>query len=156
MSEFAKNSTLMDYELKQKRVCAEFTITHNATPASKVHGVPDLPGVLLLRTEGKTSEVDAIETVSYTTADDENTGNSVFGIMIRGGDAYAGTIAKVLQVRVTDRAGDATSLAVTAASGTTDGLTAAGNIAFDIAGTGLRLDTEDADIVVTVDYVLQK
>lgn len=155
-SVLSQNSTLNDYDLKQKRLCAEFTITGNATPASKVHGIPELPGVLLLRTEGKTAEVDAIETVSYATADDESSGNSVFGIMIRGGDSYAGTIKKVLQMRLTDRGGTATSLAITAPSGTTVGLTTGGNMAFNIAGTGLRLDTENADIVVTVDYVAQK
>ena len=156
MSVQEKNSVLNDYKLKQKRLCAEFTITGNATPASKAHGVPDLPGVMLLRTEGKVADVDAIETVSYTTADDDSTGNSVFGIMIRGGDEGLGSIRKVLQFTITDRSGTATSVAMTAASGTTSGLTAEGNLAFNIAGTGLNLASEDADCVVTVDYVSEE
>lgn len=149
-----RNQVLNDYNLKEKRLCAEFTITGNATPASKVHGVPELPGVLLLRTQGKTAEVDAVETVSYTTPDDGPT-NSVFGVMIRGGTSFAGSIKKVLLIRVTDRGGTATSLAVTAATGTTSGLTTGGNIAFNITGTGLDLEAENADIVVEVEYVAQ-
>lgn len=151
---FEQNSTLYDYELKEKRLCAEFTITGNATPASKQHGVPELPGVMLLRTEGKTSEVDAIEVVAYTTAVDNSSGNSVFGVMIRGGLSGCGSIKKVLQISVTDRGGTATSLAVTPHG--TSGLTTGGNIAFSIAGTGLNLASENADIVVTVDYVLSE
>lgn len=150
---FEQNSTLYDYELKEKRLCAEFTITGNATPASKQHGIPELPGVMLLRTEGKTAEVDAIEVVAYTTADDGPT-NSVFGVMIRGGSSGCGSIKKVLQISVSDRSGTATSLAVTKHG--TQGLTTGGNIAFSIAGTGLDLSAEDADIVVTVDYVLSE
>lgn len=147
-----RNQVLNDYNLKEKSLCAEFTITGNATPASKVHGVPELPGVLLLRTQGKTAEVDAVETVAYTTADDGPT-NSVFGVMIRGGTSYLGTIKKVLLIRVTDRGGTATSLAVTAHG--TSGLTTGGNIAFSIAGTGLDLEAENADIVVEVEFVAQ-
>lgn len=153
-SAFEQNSALGDYNLKQKRLCAEFTITGNATPASKTLGSTDLPGVMLLRTQGQTTDVDAIETVAFTTADDENSGNSVFGVMLRGGSSYLGSIQKVLLIRVTDRGGTATSLAVTAHG--TNGLTTGGNIAFSIAGTGLRLDTENADIVIEVEYVASK
>lgn len=154
-SVFEQNQVLNDYNVKQKRLCAEFTITGNATPASKTHGVPELPGVMLLRTQGKTAEVDAIETVTFTTADDGPT-NSVFGVMLRGGTNGLGTIKKVLLIRVTDRSGSATSLAVTAATGTTSGLTTGGNIAFNVSGTGLDLEAENADIVVEVEYVAQR
>ena len=149
-SVFEQNQVLNDYNCKEKRLCAEFTITGDATPADKEHGVPELPGVMLLRTQGKTAEVDAIETVAYTTADDGPT-NSVFGVMLRGGDEGLGDIKKVLLIRVTDRSGSATSLAVTPHG--TSGLTTDGNIAFSIAGTGLDLEAENADIVVEVEYV---
>lgn len=155
-STFEQNSVLNDYNIKQKQLCAEFTITGSATAANKVLGIPLVPGVMLLRTQGQTATVDAIETVSYTTADDENSGNCVFGVMIRGDSSGLGSVSKVLSITLYDRGATATSLAVTIPSGTTHGLTTAGNIAFNIVGTGLRLDTENADIVVTVQYVAQE
>lgn len=148
-SAFEQNNKLNQHNLRQKRICVEFTITGNATPASKTHGTSDLHGVMLLRTEGKTSTVDAIETVVYATPDDGPT-SSVFGVMFRGGAGYLGQIAKVLSIRVTDRGGTSSSLAVTRYG--TFGLTTGGNIAFSIAATGLDLTNENADIIVEVEY----
>lgn len=146
-----KNQTLNDYYLKQKRFVAEFSITFNATPADKVHSVPEAHGVMLLRTEGKTSEVDAIETVSFTTAADNSTGNSVFGVMVRGGDSGLGSVNKVLKISVSEKTSLASALAVTAHG--TNGLTTGGNVAFSIAGTGLDLSSESPTIVVEVEYI---
>lgn len=151
---FENNSTVEDYQLKHRKLVAEFTITAHATPANKVHGVPDLPAVLVLSSEGKTADAAAIDTVTFTTAVDNSTGDSVFGVLLRAGSGYLGTIAKVLSIKVTDRGGTATSLAVTAHG--TKGLTTSGNIAFSIAGTGLNLASENADIVCEIDYVLSK
>jgi hypothetical protein len=153
MSTMEQNSVLNDYQLKQKRLCAELTITANATPANKEHGIPDVPGVMLLRTEGKTSDVDAIETVAFTTADDENTGNCVFGVMLRGGDEGLGSIRKVLSIRLEETSSSPLSTALAVTKHGTSGLTTDGNIAFSVAGTGLRLDTESPRILVTVDYL---
>jgi hypothetical protein len=155
MSVQEKNSVVNDYQLKQKRLVAEFTITGDATPASKVHGVPDLPGVMILRTEGKTADADAVETVSFTTADDDSTGDSVFGILIKGGSDGLGDIRKVLRAQITDRGGSATSVAIAGTSDSTKGLTADGNLAFNVTGTGLNLSSENADLVVTIDYVAE-
>ena len=147
-----QNNVLNDYKLKQRRVMVEFSVTANATPASKAHA-SDLPGVLFLRTEGKTAEVDAIESVAFTTADDEATGDSVFGVMLKGSEL--GSIKKVLGIRVSETSTAlATSLAVTKHG--TGGLSSGGNIAFSIAGTGLRLDTESPKIAVEVEYLLSE
>lgn len=156
MAIFEQNSVVNDYMLKHKKLVCEFSITANATPASKKHNSPDLPGVLLLRTEGKIAEVDAIEVVAYTTAADNSTGDSVFGVMIRGGSEGVGlgSIAKILKITVSEKTSLATSLAVTKHG--TNGLSTAGNIAFSIAGTGLTLATESPTIVVEIDYVASK
>lgn len=76
----SKSSDLMDYILKQERLVFEVAITANATPANKVHA-SDIPGVAVLRTEGKTAEADAIEDLSAqvpTAAD----ATGVFSILI--------------------------------------------------------------------------
>ncbi len=150
---FEQNSTLNSNQLKQKRFVAEFTITANATPASKVHGVPDVPGVMLLRTEGIVAAADAVEDLSgdFATANDEDSGNCTFGVLIRGGDEGLGSIKKVLSIRLFEGTALATSMAITRLG--TRGLTAGGNIAFDVVGTGLRLDTESPRITVEVEYL---
>jgi hypothetical protein len=77
---FQKNSALHDHLLKQERLVFEVTIKANATPASKQH-IVDIPGSVYLRTQGKTSEADAVEDLSSqvpTAAD----ATGVFALMI--------------------------------------------------------------------------
>ena len=146
------NAVVFDHQLKHKKLVFEFSITGSATAASKVHA-SDLPGVCILRTEGKTAEADAVEDLSgsFTTADDESSGNSVFGVLLKG--AELGSIQKVLKISVSETSTSvATSMAITKHG--TGGLSSGGNIAFTIAGTGLRLDTESPKICVEVDYLL--
>lgn len=150
-----KNNVVLDQQLKHKRLCFEISITGNATPASKKHA-SDLPGVCVLRSEGLTAEADAVEDLSgsFTTADDsDGSGNSVFGVLMKGSEL--GSIKKVLSVRVAETSTAlATSLAVTKHG--TGGLSSGGNIAFSVAGTGLVLSSESPKIMVEVDYVLSK
>ena len=147
---FEKNAALLNHQLKQERLVFEVAITANATPASKQHHV-DIPGVVLLRTEGKTADADAVEDLSatFTTADDENSGNCVFGVLV----TELGDIEKVSKITVTEKTALSSSLAVTAHG--TSGLTTDGNIAFSVAGTGLRLDTESPTLVVEIEYTKQ-
>lgn len=153
---FEQNNVLHDQQLKHKKAVFEFSITGNATPASKVHA-SDLPGICILRTEGKTAEADAIEdlSASFTTANDEATGDSVFGVFLRGGADYLGQIKKVLKVSVSETS-TALSTALAVTKHGTGGLSAGGNVAFSIAGTGLRLDTESPKICVEIDYVVSE
>lgn len=145
-----KNSTLEHQYLKLRRLVFDFSITANATPASKVHA-SDLPGVCFLRTQGKTAEADAVEdlSASFTTPDDESTGSSVFGVLI----SQLELIEKIYSIEVVEQTALSTSLTVTSLG--TRGLTAGGNIAFNIAGAGLRLDTESPVIRVEVTYLEQ-
>lgn len=136
---------------RTRELIVECTITANATPADKVHS-SDIPSALKLRTEGKVSEADAIEDLSgsFTTAVDNSTGDSQFGIIIDGSKLAEGALEKVLEVQVTEQTALASSL--TAAKVGSDWLTAGGNIAIDIAGTGLNLASESPTLLVKVVY----
>lgn len=155
---FSDNVQHEDQKLKMRKLVFRAQITGNATPASKVHA-GDLEGdVALLRSQGISSAADALEAVSWTTADDGPT-NSVFGILLDGSKMDEGSqgIEAVYACSVSDRAGSAGSLA---ASGPSAGsvasmLTAGGNIAIEIAGTGLDLEAENADIIIEIDYKLK-
>lgn len=151
MTANAKDSLVSSRLDKTRELIVECEITANATPANKVHS-SDIPGTLFLRTEGKVSEADAIEDLSgdFTTAADNATGNSVFGIVIKGENLPNNGIDKVLDVEIKDQNGDATSLTVTPAQASY--LTSGGNIAIDIAGTGLNLASESPVLLVKVVY----
>lgn len=134
---------------KTRELVVECTITANATPASKKHS-SDIPGTLILRTEGLTADADALETLAFTTAVDNSTGDSVFGIILKGANLPNNAIEKVLSVVVTEQTALATSLAVSKVGSSF--LTAEGNIAFNIAGTGLNLASESPTLLVRVIY----
>lgn len=89
----ADKDVLHDHLLKQMHVVFQVSITASATPADKVHA-SDLPGIAVLRTEGKTATADAIEDLSstFSTADD---GTGVFGILIDDAIAKKFHIASV-------------------------------------------------------------
>lgn len=141
MNNYYENATLHDHLIKQARLVFRVSITGNGTPASKTHAV-DLPGVAYLRTEGLTAAADAVDaTISWTTAVDNSTGDSQFGVLIAVGDADV-----IHKVGVTEITSLATSLAATNPAST------AGNIAVDIAGTGLNLASESPTLVIEVDY----
>jgi hypothetical protein len=145
------NSELHDHALKHDKLVFEFSITANATPASKVH-IVDIPGVEYIRSEGKTSVVDAIESsgLTWVTADDKDgSGDSFFGIFLTN----LPSIKKVYKISIVEKTALSTALAATAVTGTTVGLTPDGNIAFNIEATGLDLETESPTIVVEIDYL---
>lgn len=143
-----KNNVVQDLALKTRRQVFEISITGNATPASKVHST-DLPGVAVLRSEGKIAEADAVETISWTTAQDA--ANAVFGVLLKGSEL--GDIKKVLSCKVSETSTSvATALTVTKHG--TGGKTTGGNIAFSITGTGLDLTSESPKIVCEVEYLL--
>lgn len=148
MSTEEKNTKLADHRLRQVELCFEVSIASNATPASKKHG-SDLPGVCILRTEGKTSEADAVESIAFTTAADNATGDSQFGILLKGSEI--GDMEKVLEVSVSEQTALATSLAFAKVGSSY--LTAGGNIAIDVEGTGLNLASESPTLLVKVIYL---
>lgn len=148
---FEKDSVLNNYNLRENHFMAEIQIIGSGTPTLKQPAAPDMPGVVLLRTEGQTATVDAIDTVPYAPPVDNSGGNSVFGVLVRGGRNGLGRVKKVLYIKAYDRSGSATSLSILRYG--SFGLTNLGNIAFTINATGLNLTSENADIVIEIDYV---
>jgi len=153
---------LEDRSIKLRTLAFRVQITGNATPASKVHR-PDLgTELVVLRTEGKTADADAVEDLSaaFTTAVDAT--NAVFGMILRKEltdeqmDGF-GDIERVVDVAVTDIAGTATSVTATLLTGTgvVRGLTTDKNIAIQISAPGLDLETENADLQLVVRYLVK-
>lgn len=71
-----------EHTLRFERLVYNFSITGNATPASKTQ-TSDLPGMAILRMQGETAQADAIESdFTWTTPVDNSSGNSVFGILL--------------------------------------------------------------------------
>jgi hypothetical protein len=153
---------LNDQMLRTERLCVQCAIEGNATPADKTFS-SDVASVVMLRAEGQTAAVDAVESLTWTTPDDNNAGSSVFGLYLNIGSTVTPSLGpvptsenfadKVYKVEVIDAAGTATSLAVTGPNGVANAfLTPLGNIAIEIAATGLNLSSEDATLNVLVDY----
>lgn len=144
------NAALEDHMLRVQRLTANFTITAHATPASKIHSV-DIPGVIVLRTQGKTADADAIEDgITWTTADDKDgSGDSVFGVVVNLGENIAD---KVYSVTLTEVSTVSTSEALSSPTGVTSYVTENGNIAFEIAATGLDLETESPTFRMDIVY----
>lgn len=129
--EFNSSAALHGHRLKQQDDTANVSITADATPADKEHG-SDIPGVLLLRTEGKVSEVDALDDLSgtVTTADD---GTGVFAVLM---DVNADKLYSV------SASADVGTIAITAS-----GLTSSGRIYVDLDS---NQDLSAQDLVVTL------
>ncbi len=145
-----------EHLLRQERLVFNFTIVGNATPADKQHSV-DIPGLVILRTEGQTAQADAIETLAWTTPVDNNSDDSIFGILLGEGAEEQLTnqdIAdKVYIVEMVEVTATSTSEVLTgpgAAAGAF--LTAEGNIAIEVAATDLNLATDTATFTVVVEY----
>ncbi len=143
------NPALNDHMLRSERLVFRFAITGHATPASKVHSVP-IPNVYL-RTEGKVAAADAIETITWTTAVDAT--NAVFGILIDMGDNEVSEVLRCVVTEVTALETSHTTLGPNAAATVARHVTAGGNIAIEIAATGLTLASESPTYVVEIDYL---
>lgn len=153
---------LNEQMLRSERLVFRCAIVGNATPASKTFS-SDIADVCLLRAQGQTAAVDAVESLTWTTAVDNSSGNSVFGLYLNIGKTVTPSLGPVptsenfadavYSVQIVDQGGTATSLAVTGPNGAANAyLTPLGNIAIEIAGTGLNLASETATLNVLVDY----
>lgn len=144
-----KSSVLEDHYLKFRRLVCDFSILSNATPSLKIAS-NDLDGVLVIRSQGQTSVADAIEdlSLSFTAPFDNTAGDSTFGILLHGFEP----IRKIYSIRVYEGTSLATSFAVTPL-GSLNGLTADGNIAFEVVGTGLNLASESPSFRLEMEYL---
>lgn len=132
----AKSADLHNYLLKQDRMVFEVSITSSATPANKVHS-SDIPGCAVLRTEGKTAEADAIESLTgQVTAPSDATG--IFALLIDDAN-----VKKFLKVTVTPSSG---TIAVTKSISTGSRLLLDMDSSVSLAATSLTL-------LVEVEYV---
>lgn len=146
--EYKSRSAHYDHLLKQQRLVVEFSITGDATPADKAH-IVDVPGLMVLRTEGKTADADAVESLTWTAAVDNNSGDSVFGMLL---DLDENKASKVYSVSLTEVTAVSTSESVTGPNGGSSFLTAEGNVAIEVAATGLNLESESPTFRLEVEY----
>jgi hypothetical protein len=122
----------------------------------------DIPSVSYARTQGNTATVDAIETLTWTSP--SNT-SSVFGLYLSIGKTVTPSLGPVpsaedyadavYSVSVADKSNPSQALVVTgpnAATGVNANLTPLGNIAIEIAASGLNLTTTAVSLVVDVNY----
>jgi hypothetical protein len=137
-----------EHLLRQERLVMDFSIVANATPALKGQAA-DIPGLEVLRTQGQTAAADAVEAITWTAPVDNSAGNSVFGLLL---NLDLDKADKVYSVSVTEVTALATSIAVSGPNGAASYLTPAGNIAIEVAGTGLNLASESPTFRVVVEY----
>lgn len=131
------NATLGDFLLRQNRLVFEVAITANATPASKVHA-SDIPGVAVLRTEGKTSQADAIEDVSAQVNAAAADATGVFAILIDDP-----TVKKILKTTVTPSTGTITN---------TSEITTGGRLLLNL-DSNQDLSTTNLTVLVEIEYI---
>jgi hypothetical protein len=106
MINFKDNAELHQHNLKTARLVFDAKVVHHATPASKLH-ISDIPGVAVLKTEGKTSEADAIET--YTSSPSLADATGVLEILLDQ------QVEKIYGVSVTPDVGTCTATAALSA-----------------------------------------
>jgi hypothetical protein len=145
------NSTVQDHKLKSRKLVFEFKVTFHATPASKLHS-SDLPGVCHIASEGKLTGVTDIEAISgltnYTAPNDVN---GIIAVMLKGSEL--GSIKKVQSIKVSEKVAAGLSAPTVQILGSANGLTAGGNIAFEV-DTTTDLSAASGTFVAEVDYLL--
>lgn len=139
---FHKHAGAEDYALRCARLLIPFSITFNATPASKVTAV-DLAGVAVLATEGQTAAAAAVDSGTNFTTPVDATG--IFGVLL----ANLGTVEKLLDAQILQLSSGTATISKKGAS--SSGVTASGNIAVSI-DSSLDLSAVSLSAVLAVDY----
>lgn len=127
-----------EHLLKQEILVFGVSITANATPALKVHA-SDIPGMAVLKTQGKTAEADAIETYTSSPALADATG--IFEVLVDD------CVEKIYEARV-----------VSVSTGTAAivaGKSAGERIILEI-DSNQDLTTQSLDLVLEVKYKAKK
>lgn len=148
-----QNNVLNDLQLKARRLVFEIKVTSHTTAASKKHS-SDLPGVCVLSSEGLTATLVAVEAVSgmtnYTAPNDVN---GIIDVMLKGSEL--GSIKKVQSIKVSEKVAAGLTSPTVQVLGDANGLTAGGNIAFEV-DTATNLSTTDATFVCEIEYLVSK
>lgn len=143
---FLKHAGAEDYSLRSARMLIPFTITFNATPASKLHAT-DLPGVMVLASEGLTAAAAAVDTGTNFTTPVDATG--IFGVLL----ANLGSVEKLLDVSLVNLSSG--TAAVSRVGASSSGVTASSNIAVSVDWSG-NLATTSLTATLAVDYRISK
>jgi hypothetical protein len=152
------NPTALDYRLRHVRLVVPFNIVGDAVPADKVIDVQELKGVFFLRTEGQTSIVDSFEDLSqtnFTTPDDDDSGDSIFGVFIKGSNG----VSKVKKLLFAEIKEDGTSLSsnlsVVKKGNNNSGVSVDGNICLDIIADDVNLSSDNPSFVLFLDLLIE-
>jgi hypothetical protein len=153
-----ENPQLNDQMLRTEKLVFSCAIVHNATPANKTFS-SDVPSVSLLRAQGQTAAVDAIEVLAWTAPNDAA---GIFGLYLSIGKTVTPSLGPVptaedyadavysVSVRNAPASAALAAAAVTGPGGSTSFLTPLGNIAIEI--TNGNLATTDQTLIVDVNY----
>lgn len=149
---------LNDQMLRTEKLVFSCQVTANATPANKTFS-SDIPSVSMLRAQGQTAAVDAVEVLSWTAPNDAA---GVFGVYLNIGktvtpslgpvpsaEDYADAVYSVV-VRKTPAGAALAASAVTGPGGSSSFLTPLGNIAIEI--TDGNLATTNEPLIIDVNY----
>lgn len=127
-----------EHLVKQELLIFGVSITANATPASKVHA-SDIPGTAVLKTQGKTSEADAIET--YTSSPSLADATGIFEVLIDD------CVEKIYEARV---------VSVSTGTATIAGVKSPGERIILEIDSNQDLSTQSLDLVLEVKYKAKK
>lgn len=153
MSFDAKNSQVQDRKLKVQRLVIPFTITGNATPASKSIA-SDEPSLLFLKVEGidqiteATGALEDGETLPSLASATDSTG--VINALVKIGEP----LKKVCLVRVVGRDGTQLSRQGQILAFTTGSDNAGQSVVCNIT-TGVNLTSASIDAALEVEYVVE-
>ena|SRR5271165_4478652 len=153
-----ENPVLNDQMLRSEKLTFACNIVHNATPANKTFS-SEVPSVSLLRAQGQTAAVDAVEVLSWTAPNDAS---GIFGIYLSIGKTVTPSLGPVpsaedyadavysVSVRKTPAGAALAAANVTGPGGSSSFLTPLGNIAIEI--TDGNLATTDEPLIIDVNY----
>lgn len=154
MSFQAKDSIVLNRQLKVQRVVIPFTITGNATPASKVLA-NDEPSKLFFKTEGlnqitiANGAIETGETLPSLASATDATG--VINALIKINEP----LAKVMLVRVVGRSSTQLSRQGEILAFTTGSTNSGQSIVCNIT-TGVNLASANIDAAIEVEYVVSE
>ena len=148
-----KNAMVEDHQLKHEKLVFELSVTGSATPSAKVLA-SDLPGVCVLAAEGQTAALEAVEAISgMTNYDAPVDADGEVNVLLLG--SQLGSIKKVMSIKALEKGSAAFTAATVVPIDVNGGLTAGGNIAFQV-DSAINLAAANAVLVVEVDYMLSK
>ena len=150
----AKDVIVRDRLLETLEICIPFLITHNATPASKSMN-EDEPALLFLNTQGiqditlADGAVDSAAELAALTFAAPNDASGIFNLLLRINEP----VIKIVSAQILQRGGSE-MINCTFVTGSTNGITSAGNKVVFNADSAVNFATTDYDATLVVNYVV--